>query len=99
MLDRIGAERGRGAMTRDHFEQEIATGASHTGSPETVARKIADTVRTLGIQRFNLKYSAGTVPHEHVMHAIELYGTVVIPRVRELLAQDPVDAVTAEQRS
>jgi probable LLM family oxidoreductase len=99
MLDRIGAERGRGPMTRDHFEQEIATGASHTGSPETVARKIADTVRTLGIQRFNLKYSAGTVPHEHVMHAIELYGTVVIPRVRELLAQDPVDAVTAEQRS
>ncbi len=97
MFDRIGKERGWGPMTRDHFEQEIATGASHTGSPETVARKIADTVRTLGIQRFDLKYSAGTVPHEHLMHAIELYGTVVIPRVRELLAQDPVEALTAER--
>ncbi len=89
MFDRIGAERGWGPMTRDHFEDEIANGAQYTGSPETVARKIADTVRTLGIQRFDLKYSAGTIPHEHQMRAIELYGTVVIPRVRELLAQDP----------
>lgn len=92
MFDRIGAERGWGPMTREHFEDEIANGAQHTGSPETVARKIADTVRTLGIQRFDLKYSAGTIPHEHLMHAIELYGTVVIPRVRELLAQDPAQA-------
>jgi probable LLM family oxidoreductase len=99
MFDRIGKERGWGPMTRDQFEQEIATGASHTGSPETVARKIADTVRTLGIQRFDLKYSAGTLPHEHLMHAIELYGTVVIPRVRELLAEDPVAAVTSAERS
>jgi len=89
MFDRIGAERGWGPMTRDHFEQEIVAGAQHTGSPETVARKIADTVRTLGVQRFDLKYTAGTVPHEHAMHAIELYGKVVIPRVRELLAEDP----------
>lgn len=94
MFDRIGRERGWGPMTRDHFEEEIAHGAQHTGSPETVARKIADTVRTLGIQRFDLKYTAGTVPHEHAMHAIELYGQVVIPRVRELLAQDPIEALT-----
>lgn len=99
MFDRIGKERGWGPITRDSFEQEIATGASHTGSPETVARKIADTVRTLGIQRFELKYTAGTAPHEHLMHSIELYGTVVIPRVRELLAQDPVDALAAERRA
>ncbi|HWH96907.1 MAG TPA: LLM class flavin-dependent oxidoreductase [Pseudolysinimonas sp.] len=93
MFDRIGAERGWAPTTRDNFEHEIAEGAQHTGSPETVARKIADTVRTLGIQRFDLKYSAGTIPHEHQMHAIELYGTVVIPRVRELLAQDPGEAL------
>lgn len=95
MFDRIGKERGWGPMSRDDFEREIAEGAQHTGSPETVARKIADTVRTLGIQRFGLKYSAGTLPHEHLMHAIELYGTVVIPRVRELLAEDPRDALGA----
>jgi Coenzyme F420-dependent N5,N10-methylene tetrahydromethanopterin reductase and related flavin-dependent oxidoreductases len=93
MFDRIGKERGWGPMTRDHFEQEIVHGAQHTGSPETVARKIADTVRSLGIQRFDLKYTAGTVPHAHAMHAIELYGEVVVPRVRELLAQDPAEAL------
>jgi hypothetical protein len=86
-------------MTRDHFEQEIHGGAQHTGSPETVARKIADTVRTLGIQRFDLKYAAGTIPHEHLMHAIELYGTVVIPRVHELLAEDPAVLLTEDAAS
>jgi probable LLM family oxidoreductase len=86
MIDRIGRERGWPPTSRDRFDEEIRTGALHVGSPETVARKIADTVRSLGIQRFDLKYSAGTVPHEHLMTAIELYGTVVIPRVRELLA-------------
>lgn len=88
MFDRIGRERGWPPMSRDDFEREIAEGAQHTGSPETVARKIADTVRTLGVQRFDLKYSAGTIPHPLLSHAIELYGTVVIPRVRELLADD-----------
>jgi hypothetical protein len=42
-------------------------------------------VRTLGIDRFDLKYSNGPLPHRDSMRAIELYGTEVIPRVRELL--------------
>jgi probable LLM family oxidoreductase len=87
MVDRIGAERGWPPTTRERFADEIATGAIHAGSPETVARKIAKTVSDLGIQRFDLKYSTGELPHEHLMTAIELYGTQVIPRVRELLAQ------------
>jgi len=92
MLDRIGRERGWAPTTRDRFEHDIAEGAQHVGSPETVARKIAQTVRELGIDRFSLKYSAGTLPHEHLMRSIELYGTVVVPRVRELLAEEPVEA-------
>ncbi|HVV08990.1 LLM class flavin-dependent oxidoreductase [Amycolatopsis sp.] len=87
MTNRIGAERGWPPLTRDRFEADIAHGAQHVGSPETVARKIADTARTLGIQRFDLKYSNGTLPHEQMMKGIELYGSVVIPRVRELLAE------------
>lgn len=86
MHDRIGRERGWPAMTREQFEHEVTHGALHLGSPETVAQKIARTVSTLGIQRFDLKYSSGPLPHEHQMRAIELYGEVVIPRVRELLA-------------
>ena len=37
--------------------------------------------------RFDLKYSHGTLGHDELMRSIELYGTQVIPRVRELLAE------------
>lgn len=87
--DRIGAERGWPPMGRSEFEREAGPhGSLYVGSPETVARKIAATVRTLGIERFDLKYSNGPMPHEQSMRAIELYGTEVIPRVRVLLAVD-----------
>jgi probable LLM family oxidoreductase len=84
--DRIGRERGWPPASRLDFEREVSGGALFVGSPETVAQKIADTVRVLGIDRFDLKYSNGPMPHEHLMRAIELYGTQVAPRVRELLA-------------
>ena len=60
------------------------------GSPETVAQKIAWAIRTLGLSRFQLKYAVGTLPHAQRMESIRLYGTEVVPRVRELLAADPV---------
>jgi len=83
--DRIGRERGWPPVTREQFESEVSHGAVFAGSPETVAAKIARTARALGLDRFDLKYSNGAMPHEHLMHTIELYGTEVIPRVRELL--------------
>ncbi|MEE6286296.1 LLM class flavin-dependent oxidoreductase [Georgenia sp. MJ173] len=82
--DRIGAERGS-PTSREQFDAEVEHGAVFAGSPETVARKIADTVRQLGLSRFDLKYSNGPMPHRHTLEAIRLYGTEVIPRVRELL--------------
>ena len=88
MHDRIGAERGWPPMERDDFDNEIEHGSLYVGSPETVARKIAATVSALGIDHFDLKYSAGPLTHDKSMRAIELYGTEVIPRVRQLLAQE-----------
>jgi len=84
--DRIGRERGWGPSTRADYDNEVEHGAVVAGSPETVARKIAATVRALGIDRFDLKYSNGTMPHADLMRCVELYGTQVVPRVRELLA-------------
>ncbi|WP_433359897.1 LLM class flavin-dependent oxidoreductase [Actinoplanes sp. CA-142083] len=86
MMNRIGRERGWPPLARDRFQADIDEGAWHAGSPETVAQKIAKTVKDLGVQRFDLKYSAGTLPHERLMTGIELYATKVIPRVKELLA-------------
>ena len=86
MTNRIGKERGWGPMTRESFENEADTGSLYVGSPETVAQKIAATARALGLDRFDLKYSNGTLAHDKLRSSIELYGTRVAPRVRELLA-------------
>ncbi len=86
MRDRIGKERGWPPMGRDEFVREADHGSLYVGSPETVARKIAATVKALGIQRFHLKYSAGQLPHDRLMKSIELYGSKVIPLVNDMLA-------------
>jgi probable LLM family oxidoreductase len=91
MRNRIGAERGWGPTGRAEFEREIEGGSLYVGSPETVARKIATAVRALGASRFDLKYSAGTLRHKLMLNSIELYGRAVIPRVRRLLAEAPVE--------
>jgi hypothetical protein len=42
-------------------------------------------VSALGVQRFDMKYSAGGLAHEKIMNCIGLYAGQVMPRVRELL--------------
>ena len=86
MRDRIGGERGWPPTSRAEFEHEIERGSLYVGSPDTVATKIAATARALGISRFDMKYSAGTLSHERMMGSIRLYGTEVMPRVRALLS-------------
>lgn len=83
---RIGRERGWAPMTKEHYLNEVHHGALFVGSPETVARKIAAAVSALGLARFDLKYATGPMPHETLLESIELYGTTVIPMVRDILA-------------
>ena len=86
MHDKIGGERGWPPITQAQFEQEVERGSLYVGAPDTVARKIAATAKALGVARFDLKYSAGTLPHAEMMRSIELYGSKVMPQVREMLA-------------
>jgi probable LLM family oxidoreductase len=95
MRDRIGAERGWPPISAAEFDHEIAAGSLYVGSPETVAQKIAGTVRALGASRFDLKYSAGTLGHELMLRSIELYGREVMPRVRQLLSEEATLATVA----
>jgi probable LLM family oxidoreductase len=89
VITRIGKTRGFSTPTRDNFLHEVGPhGALYVGSPETVAQKIAANLPALGATRFDLKYGMGGLSHETLMANIELYGTKVIPRVRELLAAD-----------
>jgi len=87
VITRLGATRGFAVPTPDSFRREVGpAGALYVGSPETVAQKIAANLTVLGANRFDLKYGMGGLSHQTLMTAIELYGTQVIPRVRELLA-------------
>jgi len=82
LMNRIGAERGWPPRGRDDFEREAGPhGALYVGAPDTVTRKILDTVRALGVSRFDMKYSSGTMPHTLLMRSIELFGTKVAPQV------------------
>ncbi|MGW1143215.1 LLM class flavin-dependent oxidoreductase, partial [Streptomyces zhihengii] len=84
--DRIGALRGWPPIRRAEFEAEIEHGSLYIGAPETVARKIALAVDELGVGRFDLIYTAGAQPISARLRAVELYGTKVIPMVRDILA-------------
>jgi probable LLM family oxidoreductase len=87
LMNRIGAERGWGPIGRAQFEAAAGPdGALYVGSPETVATKIVATMKALGLSRFELKYSNGTLPHELLLKSIELYGTRVVPIVRDQMA-------------
>jgi probable LLM family oxidoreductase len=87
VIRNVGKTRGFAVPTKESFLREIGPhGALYVGSPETVARKIATNLPALGATRFDLKYGMGGLSHEALMTNIELYGTQVVPRVRELLA-------------
>ena len=84
--NRIGRERGWGPASRSEFDAMcMPEGALYVGSPETVAAKIVRLKKNLGVDRFDLKYSNGTLPHAAMMRSIELMGTAVAPQVAELL--------------
>ncbi len=83
MMNKIGRERGWPPQTRAHFDVERAPlGAILVGDPETVAAKILYEHELFGNQRFLLQMSVGTMPHDKVLHAIELFGAKVAPIVR-----------------
>jgi probable LLM family oxidoreductase len=85
----MAPERGFAPPTAARFDWETGPdGALFVGSPETVARKIAANLRTLGAARFDLKYGMPGMTHDQLMTNIGLYGREVIPRVREQLAAD-----------
>ncbi len=86
--DRIGVLRGWPPVRREDFEAEIRHGSMYIGSPETVAKKIARAVAAIDVGRFDLIFTSGAQPISHRLKAVELYGSKVIPMVREILADN-----------
>lgn len=86
-MSKLGAERGWGDMTRGAFDQMRGpSGSLVLGDPQAVADKVLAMRASLGIDRFLLHVSVGTLPHDEVLRSIELLGTQVRPLVEAGLA-------------
>jgi probable LLM family oxidoreductase len=82
-MTRIGRERGWGPMTRAQYDlMRGPDGSLVLGDPEMVAAKILRWKEVLGVNRFELHISVGSLPHDQVLRNIELLGTKVAPMVR-----------------
>jgi probable LLM family oxidoreductase len=85
---RIGKERGWPPSTRAQFDAGATLhGAYFVGSPQQVIDKILLQHEWFKHDRFGLQLSVGTLPHDKVMKAIELFGTVVKPAVNKALGR------------
>lgn len=83
-MGRIGRERGWPPPSREQFDHECSPyGALFVGSPQQVIDKIMYEYELFKHNRFLLQISVGTLPHDRMMKAIELYGTKVAPVVRK----------------
>lgn len=83
MMTKIGRERGWPPMTRQQYDlMRSPEGSLVVGDPAAVGDKIHYWQDVLGIERFMLHTSAGTIPHEKTLRSIELLGTEVSKRVR-----------------
>ena len=82
-FNEIGKERGWGPTTRAHFDAGVAPrGALLVGDAETVANKIVALDASLGgLSRVTFQMSVAALPHDRALHAIELIGSQVMPRV------------------
>ena len=98
VMGRIGRERGWPPPTRQRFDAERAQrGALLVGDAQEVIDKILFEHELFTNDRFLLHISVGTLPHEKVLRAIELFGTQVAPVVRREMAQrmpQPVSPVS-----
>lgn len=87
-MNKIGRERGWSPFTRSQFDASCTLrGANFIGSPDDIIEKILFQHELFRHQRFLLQLSVGTMPHEKMLHAIELLGAKIAPVVREEIAR------------
>ena len=88
VMGKIGRERGWPPMTRQQYEASLALrGALMVGSADEVIEKILFQHEVFQHDRLLLQLSVGTMPHDKLMHAIELLGTKVAPVVKKEIAK------------
>src|SRR5258706_14151052 len=88
VMTRIGKERGWPPTNRQQFDASLSSkGALLVGSPQQVIDKILYEHELFGQTRFLAQMSLGAMPHDKVLHAIELLGVKVAPEIRKYTKQ------------
>lgn len=88
MMNHIGQERGWSPLGRADYEaMRSPRGSLVVGSPEEVVDKILFEHSLFKHERFLAQMSLGTMPHNKILRAIELFGTKVAPEVRKAVGQ------------
>ena len=88
VMEKIGKERGWQGMSRQQFDVSTGlNGALLVGSPQEVIDKILYEYELFGHTRFLAQMSLGAMPHDRILHAIELLGTKIAPEVKKYTIQ------------
>jgi probable LLM family oxidoreductase len=88
VMQQVAMERGFRVPTKESYLRDVGPGgALYVGSPETVARKITESLGSLEASRFDLKYGMPGLAQDKVMTNIELFGSQVAPLVREMMGK------------
>ncbi|MBB5874432.1 alkanesulfonate monooxygenase SsuD/methylene tetrahydromethanopterin reductase-like flavin-dependent oxidoreductase (luciferase family) [Allocatelliglobosispora scoriae] len=66
----------------------LLAGPAVCGDPDHVARRLADLVRAMGLDRLMVVMDIGGAPADRVLAAVELFGRRVLPILSDLLATD-----------
>lgn len=85
LMNRIGQERGWSPIGREQYEYLRESGPLMVGGVDEIIDKILYQHEVFKNTRFLAQIITGYIPHNKVMHAIELFGTKVAPVVRKEL--------------
>jgi len=85
-MNRVGASRGWPPFTRDQFEfGRSKDGAYLIGDANEAIEKILLMHEMFGLTRFSAHMDVGGPSHSLLMKSIEIYGTKILPKVKEAI--------------
>ncbi len=85
-MNRVGASRGWPPFTRDQFEfGRGKDGAYLIGDANEAIEKILQMHEMFGLTRFSAHMDVGGPSHSLLMKSIEIYGTKILPKVKEAI--------------
>lgn len=87
-MNRVGRTRGWAPYHRSQFEAgKTKEGALFIGEPNQMIDKILHVQEMFGLDRFAAHMDVGGPSHGAMMKSIEIYGSQIVPKVREALAK------------